>query len=130
MKRHKEALEPIIGAEIEIQGSSDLTIERHKFSGNAQHRKRRFLLFHGTFLLHFDIELVESLLPLPSRCPAYRQNRPHKDFLRNLNIAPHIIKETLQKSWSATEPLENIPFERIDSLVTNKYSTGKWNFKF
>ena len=130
MKCHKEALQEIIGSEIGIQGFSDLALGMLKFSGNAQYRKRHFLLFHGTILLRLDIRLVEELLLIPSRQPPYRQGRSHDEFLANLNVPPRTIKEALQKSWNAEEELKNVPFERIDRLVRKQYSTDEWNFKF
>ncbi len=130
MRRLKSVLEAIMDSEIEIQGISDLAIEKRKFSGNAQYRKRRFLLFHGTFLLHFDFSMIEKLLPVPSKQPAYRQNRSHGNFLTNLNLPPHRVKEALKQSWSAREEFKNIPFEAIESLVGERYSRDEWNFKF
>ena len=130
MRCHQEALEPIIGAETEIQGCTDLALGRLKFSGNAQHRKRRFLLFHGTFLLHFDIALADLLLPLPSRQPSYRQNRFHGDFLTNLNVPASVIKDALRKTWNVTDKLEHVSLERIDDLVERRYGTAEWSFRF
>lgn len=130
MKCHKEALQEIIGSEIGIQGFSDLALGMLKFSGNAQYRKKHFLLFHGTILLQLDIRLVEELLLIPSRQPRYRQGRSHEEFLTNLNVPPRTIKEALQKSWNAEEELKNVPFEKIDRLVRKQYSTDEWNFKF
>lgn len=130
MRRLKGILEPIMDSEIEIQGISDLAIEKRKFSGNAQYRRRRFLLFHGTFLLHFDFSMIEKLLPVPSKQPAYRQNRSHGNFLTNLNLPPHRVKEALKQSWSAREEFKNIPFETIERLARERYSRDEWNFKF
>ena len=130
MKRHQEALRPIIGTSITIQGTTDLALKTLKFSGNAQRRKRRFLLFHGTFLLHLDIPLIEKLLPIPARQPSYRAHRRHLDFLMNLKIPPDKIKKALCESWNATKPLEHIPFAEIDRLVRDRYATRAWNFKF
>jgi len=130
MRRHKEALEPVLGAGVAIQGFTDLALGLRKFSGNAQHRKRRFVLFHGTLLLDFDIPRMDELLPLPSRQPAYRQNRPHRDFLVNLEAPASVIKEVLKKSWNVTGALEKIPLEKIDDLVESRYGRKEWNFKF
>jgi lipoate-protein ligase A len=130
MRRHKEALEPVLGAGVAIQGFTDLALGLRKFSGNAQHRKRRFVLFHGTLLLDFDIPRLDELLPLPSRQPAYRQNRPHRDFLVNLKAPASVIKEALKKSWNVTGVLAKIPLEKIDDLVESRYGTEEWNFKF
>lgn len=130
MKQNKEALEAILGNNLKVQGSSDLTLGDLKFSGNAQRRKRHFLLFHGTFLLSFDISLIEKLLPIPSKQPSYRNGRSHASFLTNLNIPVQKIKEALQKSWKANEPFEHIPTEKINQLVKNQYTTRDWNYKF
>ena len=130
MQRLKNALEPILGPGIEIQGFSDLSLGRQKFSGNAQYRKRRFLLFHGTFLLRFDISLVEKLLPIPLRQPPYRQNRSHSNFLTNLNLSSYRIKEALKQSWNATEEFKNMPYETIERLARERYSRDEWNLKF
>jgi lipoate-protein ligase A len=126
----KQALEPLIGRGVEIQGYTDLVVGMRKFSGNAQYRKRRFLLFHGTFLLHFDIAFVEKLLPVPAKQPAYRRNRAHEIFLTNLNLPPDRVKEALKQAWSAGEELKNIPFDTIERLAREKYSSDEWNFRF
>ena len=126
----KNALEPVVGPDIEMQGWSDLALGTLKFSGNAQYRKRNFLLFHGTLLLYFDISLIDRLLPSPSRQPPYRQNRSHGNFLTNLKLPPHTIKETLKQAWDATEELKDIPSGRIDRLVRDRYANDEWNSKF
>src|SRR3989338_48226 len=130
MQRLKNALEPILGPGIEIQGFSDLVLGRLKFSGNAQYRKRRFLLFHGTFLLGLDISLMDKLLPVPSKQPPYRQDRSHGDFLTNLNLPARAIKQTLKRAWHATEELKELPLDRIERLVKERYAKEEWNAKF
>lgn len=126
----RQALEPLIGPGIEIQGYTDLAFGMRKFSGNAQYRKRRFLLFHGTLLLHFDISFVEKFLPVPSKQPAYRQNRSHGNFLTNLNLPPHRVKEALKQSWSARGECKDIPFETIERLARERYTRDEWNLRF
>ena len=128
--RVKQALEPIVGPGIEIQGSSDLALENKKFSGNSQYRKRRYLLFHGTLLLDFDISLIEKFLPLPPKQPAYRQNRAHGNFLTNLNLPADKIKEALRQAWNAKETFKDLPWEAIERLVRERYSSEEWNLKY
>jgi len=130
LERVKQALEPIVGPGIEIQGSSDLALQNKKFSGNAQYRKRRYFLFHGTALLHFDISLIEKLLPMPAKQPAYRKNRPHENFLTNLMLPADKVKKALRQSWSAGEKFKDIPFEAIERLARERYSKDEWNLKF
>ena len=130
MRRHQTALETMIGTRINFQEHTDLAVGELKFSGNAQYRKRRFLLFHGTFLINLDISLVEKLLTLPSKEPPYRQGRSHADFLTNLNVDSDGIKEILKSSWNAKEVLNRVPSDKINRIVKERYSTEGWNFKF
>ncbi|MGH7832195.1 MAG: lipoate--protein ligase family protein [Candidatus Binatia bacterium] len=127
---HRQALQPLIREAIEIQGFSDLAIDGAKFSGNAQKRKRQFMLFHGTFLLALDIEFIERTLPIPSKQPEYRRNRSHRDFLTHIAVEAAAIKEALKRAWGAAEVLREVPRQRIDSLIRNKYATDEWRFKF
>jgi lipoate-protein ligase A len=119
-----------LDSQLRIQGHTDLALGTLKFSGNAQRRKKRCLLFHGTFLLRFDISLVEKFLQLPAKQPDYRQNRAHSDFLTNLDLPAESLKGALRKAWQADEPFKKLPRERIKSLSCDKYVTKEWNFKF
>jgi len=113
-----------------VCGHTDLAIDGLKFSGNSQRRQRNHLLFHGTFLLNFDLALVSELLQSPPLQPAYRESRSHADFVMNLGLKAEAIKRALAESWRANEQLENIPFATIKSLVATKYAQHDWNFKF
>jgi lipoate-protein ligase A len=115
---------------IEVRGYTDLAIGGLKVSGNAQRRKNRVLLFHGTFLLEFDLSLMERILPLPTRQPEYRQNRPHQEFLANVGLTADSAKRALQQAWGAFEPFEHLPREKIRSLVRDKYANREWNLRF
>jgi lipoate-protein ligase A len=116
--------------EIAVRGHTDLAIGERKFSGNSQRRRRHFLLFHGTFLLNFDLALVSELLPMPSKQPDYRESRPHADFLTNLKVPADEVKAALRRAWKAEEPLKSFPTEKIAALAREKYATREWNFKF
>ena len=130
LERHRDALAALACAPVEWRGQTDLAIGGLKFAGNAQRRRRHFLLFHGSFLLHLDIGLVEKALPLPSRRPDYRVNRSHADFLINLNVPPHTIKTALIKVWEANGVLDPLPWDQITLLAREKYALDKWNLKF
>jgi lipoate---protein ligase len=130
LSRLADALAPLLAAKPEIQGHTDLALHHLKFSGNAQRRLKNCLIFHGTFLLNFDISLIEKILPLPSKQPCYRENRSHADFLTNLNVPPADVKTALRKIWNAQESLKDIPTEKIRELVSTRYSRTEWNLKF
>ena len=117
-------------SEISVRGHTDLAIDGRKFSGNAQRRKRRAVLFHGTFLLHFDLGLIEKCLPSPSKQPHYRANRSHRDFLTNIQRKPEEVKDALRTQWQAKQPWGTASFAAIDRLAWQKYSTPGWTLKF
>lgn len=128
MERNREALQRVSGQPMHIRGHTDLALNEVKFSGNAQRRKKNYLIFHGTFLLNFNLPLIEKLLRFPSKQPDYRHDRPHKSFLTNLNLPAEVVKSGLKAIWNACEPLEAVPdFER---LTVEKYQTDAWNLKF
>lgn len=143
MERNRAAIEAEVGGQradagVEIRGCTDLALVTHqsslvtalKFSGNAQRRKKHFLLFHGTFLLNFDLPLVSRFLRMPSKEPDYREGRAHENFLTNLRLATDVVKRSLREAWGAQEPLANVPRDAIGLLTRDKYVTDGWNFKF
>ncbi len=129
MQRHQEAMSTLLRARVERQGDTDLTIGGLKFCGNAQRRHSRCLIFHGSFLLHLDIELLEKILPMPGRQPDYRLNRSHSDFLMNLKLPASHLKAALAKAWNATEFLASLPMNEIQRLADARYSREEWNLK-
>jgi lipoate-protein ligase A len=131
MERNRAAIESLFKTfNLSIRGHTDLAIGERKFSGNSQRRRKHFLLFHGTFLLNFDLSLVSELLPIPSKQPDYREHRTHDRFLTNLNVSVDKVKAALREAWKAEELLKNPPMEKITALTRDKYSTREWNFKF
>lgn len=141
MGKNRTAVESkfkIENSKFETAGHTDLALAAFhpapvtplKFSGNAQRRKKHFLLFHGTFLLNFDIAMVEEYLRTPSKEPAYRRGRSHKDFLTNLNLPVEDMKRALCETWAADKRFEAVPRDAIALLARDKYVTREWNFKF
>lgn len=142
MERNREAVEPEVRSRepevrIAVCGHTDLAlVTRHrsqvtyrKFSGNSQRRHKRALLFHGTFLLHFDLPLINEVLRMPSQQPDYRNGRDHTGFLINLAVPAARLRTALGKAWDAAEESPDFPEAETRRLAAEKYSTAKWNFK-
>jgi lipoate-protein ligase A len=136
MERNRAAIEAECRSQnseagISVCGHTDLTLNlSKKISGNSQRRHKNYLLFHGTFLLEFNLALVEQFLQMPSKQPDYRKSRNHVEFLTNLGLPASKVKSAMQKIWNANVPFENTPLEKISKLVREKYSTREWNWKF
>jgi lipoate---protein ligase len=128
MERQRTALASLLPQPVEVMGCTDLAVNGLKCSGNAQRRKRQALIFHGTFLLRFDLSLMDQYLLMPSRQPEYRKGRSHDHFLMNLDLAASAVKDALREAWSADNPLPEAPDCR--KLIAEKYARDDWNMKF
>ena len=138
MDQNRKAIQSIIdnSIPIKVQGHTDLAAADgsssvfRKFSGNSQRRHKAFLLFHGTFLLDFNLDLIEKYLTFPSLQPDYRGSRSHQDFLMNLHLSATAVKEAMKTIWKADKPLQAPPLARVSALAREKYATDEWNLKF
>ena len=68
------------------------------------------------------------LTPPPQ--PAYRRDRSHQEFLRNLGLPAASVKDVLKNAWSAGELLDRVPLDAVAALVRERYSQPEWIFKF
>jgi lipoate-protein ligase A len=112
---------------VECRGTSDLAIGGRKFSGNSVRSKRDHMLYHGTLLYDFPLELIARLLRMPSRQPDYRQQRGHESFVTNLPLTRWAIREALITAWEAVEPRSEWPQSATARLATERYATREWN---
>ncbi len=109
MSRVCRALQKIATEEVRVDGQTDLVLGGRKFSGNAQRRRLRSVLFHGVLLLSADIALVAATLKMPPRQPLYRRNRTHEEFLVNAGWTAEQVRRELCGEWNAGEPLASLP---------------------
>ena len=110
-----------------ICGHTDLAIGDLKFSGNAQRRRKNFLLFHGTLLLNFDLRLINELLHMPSLQPDYRDGRTHDRFITNLALSGDAVKTALKTVWNASQAGAALI---LPISLVEKYRSDEWNKKF
>lgn len=115
---------------IGVAGDSDLTINGLKFSGNAQRRRKKYVLFHGTILRSFDLSKMTEFLCHPSREPGYRAKRSHLEFVTNVGISEEDLVESLIQFFHASVMTSCITDQIVSDYVKSRYSTGPWNEKF
>ncbi len=109
------------------RGTSDLALADRKVSGNSVRMKQRHLLYHGTLLVDFPLELIGRVLPMPPRQPEYRARRPHDAFVTNLSLPADAIRRAVASMWKAEEPYPDWPRVRTAALAAEKYSRREWN---
>jgi lipoate-protein ligase A len=130
LTRNGGVLSALLDQPVRVQGGVDLTVGAFKSSGNAQRRKRTHLLFHGTFLVGLDLELVDAVLRFPSKQPEYRAGRSHREFVRNLPLDGAALRRGLRAAWKAEETLTKVPMDLVERLAREKYSRPEWNLKY
>lgn len=118
-------------AGVSHRGTSDLAIidatgVERKFSGNAMRCRRDFLLYHGTLLYDFPLDLVDKILRRPPREPEYRQGRAHGDFITNLPTTRDALRTAVISGFSANRVTTDWPRYETAKLTEEKYGTVDW----
>jgi lipoate-protein ligase A len=117
-------------------------LDGKKFSGNAQIRKKGYLLQHGTILLDLDPELMYSVLKAPfnvskskmvqsvfAKCIGIKDQLEfykEEDFLFSLKAGFETNLGIKLKEGTLTEEELNI----AENLVIKKYANKKWLEKY
>ncbi|MHB1034125.1 MAG: lipoate--protein ligase family protein [Pirellulales bacterium] len=124
--RMAKALAPLVPG-VACRGTSDLVVGDRKFSGNSMRSKRENLLYHGTLLYDFPLELLDACLAMPPRQPEYRAGRRHDAFVMNLPVGAAAIRRAVCHAWEAAEEYSDWPRALTDRLVAEKYARDGWN---
>lgn len=133
---HDAILDPLCaalrdaGKHVVRRGSSDLAIEAEgslrKVSGNALRVSRGAVLYHGTLLDAFDLDLVGRVLRHPPREPGYRAGRPHADFLDNLALGRGSLEHAVRRAFAAEARRTEWPREHVARLLRDRYLVPAW----
>ncbi len=141
--------------EVRREGISDLAVGGLKVSGNALRCKRNYLLYHGTLLYDFPLDLIARCLAAPPRQPDYRAGRDHRQFVANLPdfepLAENPDRESdadedfpaqtpvdragqllaaLAAAFAADQRTIDWPHTAVARLVQDKYSRESWNLRY
>jgi lipoate---protein ligase len=133
---HAAMLDPLAaaivaaGRPVARRGSSDLAVEvdgvARKVSGNALRLRRGAVLYHGTLLDDFDLEIVSRVLRHPPREPSYRSGRPHGAFLANLRLGRPALEAAVASAFGAAARRTAWPQDRVAELVRERYGDPSW----
>ena len=145
---HAAMLEPLAealraaGRAVHRRGTSDLAVMEprssgrasveKKVSGNALRVKRHGVLYHGTLLDAFDLDLIGRLLRHPPQEPAYRAGRPHGDFLANLDLGRRRLEAVVRAAFGAVSnsvAADEWTRGRVRQLVAERYASGEWTHR-
>ncbi|MBL9082893.1 MAG: lipoate--protein ligase family protein [Planctomycetales bacterium] len=108
---HRYVLERVAAAirpqvpDVALRGTSDLARGERKFSGNSLRCRREALLYHGTLLYDYPLNVIGAVLRTPPRMPDYRERRAHLSFVDNLPTTRAALEVGLQQSFTAHQPV-------------------------
>jgi len=120
----------------------NVTIDKRKFSGSAQVRRKGVLLQHGTFLVQTDLEKMFTFLRVPwakSLEDVLRVARKRLTSIEQeleLKVSNKEAFETLAKGFQKAlktrfieEELADYEIGLAEKLCGKKYATDDWNLK-
>lgn len=87
------------GVPLRHEGVCDLTLAGRKVSGNAQRRRRRAILHHGTLLYRPDYSGMTRYLREPRDRPAYRGAQTHEAFVGHIPLDAVTIRAEVREAF-------------------------------
>lgn len=130
------AVDDAVRRDVHLQGICDLTFADRKCSGNSLRMARRHVLYHGTILHGFDLELLSNCLAGAPRQPDYRRGRPHDSFVTNLPIDVDRFITAMSDQFGITGTTKVLDSQgpasistRVEHLKRDRYDEVSWHFR-
>ncbi len=127
-----------LGADAQVNGRNDITLDGKKFSGNAQYVREGRVMHHGTLLFASDMQAAqESLRPDPEKIKAKGVQSVRSHIT---NLQPYLPGVTLEdfRQKLLEKLFEGRPMEAytltqkdlaaIETLRRERYATWDWNY--
>ncbi len=128
-----------LGIKSEFRPINDIIVNGKKISGNAQTRRNKILLQHGTILYTVDWEKMFSMLKVGKEKMSDKVMQHVKDLVTSVkDVNPDITQkqlfEALKNSFTQGKEFETGSWTeeeltRAKQLAEEKYSTKEWNYK-
>src|SRR3989338_2822396 len=128
----------LIGLQASFIPINDIIVNNKKISGNAQTRRNRILLQHGTILYDVDVKKMFSLLRVPDekimdKMIATVEERVTSITKQNNAITKDHLYEALVKGFTNNKQWQfgkwsDSEMQRAQELAKIRYSTKDWNF--
>ena len=128
-----------LGAEAEVNGRNDITVNGMKFSGNAQYVKYGRVMHHGTLLFDSQLEVAaKTLRPDPEKIKAKGVASVRSRITNLKPLLPEgttlgIFRDALLKALFEKEQMEVYSLTHADltaiaALKEERYGTWAWNW--
>lgn len=130
----------VLGVQAQFAPINDIVVDNRKVSGNAQTRKLGCILQHGTILLDVDVELMFSLLRVPSEKAKGKLIEDVKARVRGLRqilgreVSFGETVEALKRGFQNALDLDYQPgvpmpheLERASVVAQERFANPEWN---
>lgn len=119
----------VAGLQCDAAGVCDGVWQGRKVSGNALRCRRHWLLYHGTLLYDFPLDLMGRYLRQPPRQPAYREGRAHQEFVTQLPLTGEQLRQGLVAAWKAHQPLAGWPEAATARWLEQRHACPVWQLE-
>lgn len=129
----------LLGAEAEVNGRNDITVNGMKFSGNAQYVKNGRVMHHGTLLFDSQLDVAaKALRPDPEKIKAKGVASVRSRITNLKPLLPHgttleSFRDALLQALFESEQMERYTLTSndiaaINALKESRYDTWAWNW--
>uniref|UniRef100_A0A7C3EGV3 Lipoate--protein ligase family protein n=1 Tax=Gracilinema caldarium TaxID=215591 RepID=A0A7C3EGV3_9SPIR len=131
-----------LGVTAEFAPINDIVVGAKKISGNAQTRKLGCILQHGTILLDVDVDIMFTLLKVPSEKARGKAIADVKERVTSLSrilgrtVFFDEVSTALEQGFAEALDLNLVveqpsaaELERVEDLARSRFASETWNLK-
>ncbi len=128
-----------LGADAQVNGRNDITIDGKKFSGNAQYVREGRIMHHGTIMFDCDLAVVGQALRVDTEKIAAKGVKSVRS--RVTNVRPYLARDVSLADFKARlveQMFQGQQMERyeltaadvaaVEELRRKRYATWEWNY--
>ncbi|MDD3395236.1 MAG: lipoate--protein ligase [Anaerotignum sp.] len=128
-----------LGADAQVNGRNDITIEGKKFSGNSQYLKEGRIMHHGTIMFHSDLDVVAAVLNVAG--DKFQSKAAKSVKSRVTNVKPYLKEDLTLEDFQeqlVAYVFGDMPVEiyeltekdiaEIEKIKAERYAQWDWNY--
>ncbi|KXL53252.1 lipoate-protein ligase LplJ [Anaerotignum neopropionicum] len=128
-----------LGADAQVNGRNDITIDGKKFSGNSQYLKEGRIMHHGTLMFNSDLDVVAAVLNVAG--DKFQSKAAKSVKSRVTNVKPYLKEDLTMEEFQkqlvqyvfGEMPIETYELtpkdiEEIEKIKAERYALWDWNY--
>ena len=128
-----------LGADAQVNGRNDITIDGKKFSGNSQYLKEGRIMHHGTIMFDSNLDVVAGVLNVAG--DKFQSKAAKSVKSRVTNVKPYLKEGTTLEAFQTqlvsyifgdstveTYELTEKDITEIEKIKAERYGQWDWNY--